>query len=228
MIDNFCGVGYSNQNYMRLYRSSRFFQFLFQKSIWRINTSQKEVYLTFDDGPTPEVTPFVLEQLRLFNAKATFFCVGQNVEKHPEIYKSVLNDGHSVGNHTYSHNSVWKTNLKTWLKDVDTASALINSSLFRPPYGHLTWMSERKLRSKGLTPIMWNFITYDFDKTSDPILAIDLYFKTKKEGSIVVMHDQPKALPNIKVILPELLKRLSKEGFAFKAIPNKKSIDHSK
>ena len=203
---------------MRFYRSYRLFQVLFQKCLWHGNPSEKVVHLTFDDGPTPEVTPFVLSELAKYDAQATFFCVGENVERYPDIFQSVLKAGHSVGNHTYSHLSAWQHSNKSWRHDFEKAEALIDSRLMRPPYGKLTWRLQRYLVKKKFKPVMWSFITYDFDKTSDPERAIRQLKSRKRNGEIVVMHDQPKATENIKVILPALLEIYSKNGFKLEAV----------
>lgn len=179
---------------------------------------QKTVYLTFDDGPTPEVTPFVLEQLGAYGAKATFFCVGANVEKHPSLYESVLKAGHKVGNHTQTHLNAYTVSRKTWKADFEKAERVIDSTLVRPPYGSLTWPLERYLTKKGYKVIMWSFITYDFDSKSNPQRAIELLKKRKGVGDIVVMHDQPKALKNIQIILPEVLRFYHDQGFSFETL----------
>lgn len=200
---------------MRLYSSNALFQVLFQNSVWKKNTSQKTVYLTFDDGPTPEVTPFVLEQLAAYDAKATFFCVGANVEKHARLYQNVLNAGHRVGNHTQTHLNAYSVSRKAWKADFEKAERVIESNLVRPPYGALTWPLERYLTKKGYEVIMWSFITYDFDEKSDPERALRLLKKRKGFGDIVVMHDQPRAQKNIETLLPEALRFYKSEGFSF-------------
>lgn len=196
---------------MRFYFTNRYFKYLLPNCAWRLKKSE-HLYLTFDDGPTPEVTPWVLDLLKEKNIKATFFCVGENVEKHPELYKRVLDEGHSVGNHTYSHKSAWQNLWSTWLADFKRAEPLIDSKLMRPPYGKLWPWQAARLRMMGYRIIMWTFITYDFDPTSNPIVALHK-MKKLKNGSIIVMHDQPKAKANLKVILPEILEMFKDRSF---------------
>ncbi|MGB0432093.1 MAG: polysaccharide deacetylase family protein [Bacteroidia bacterium] len=196
---------------MRFYFTNRYFKYLLPKCAWRLKKSE-HLYLTFDDGPTPEVTPWVLDLLKEKNVKATFFCVGQNVQKHPELYQRVLSEGHAVGNHTYSHKSAWQNLWSTWLKDFKKAEPLIDSNLMRPPYGKLWPWQAARIRKMGYKIIMWTFITYDFDTTSNPIIALHK-MKKLKNGSIIVMHDQPKAKANLKVILPEILKMFEGRSF---------------
>lgn len=188
---------------MRFYKANRLFKILLPNSVWRIPLSKK-IYLTFDDGPTPEVTPWVLDQLSNYGIKATFFCVGANVEKYPELYQRVLDEGHSVGNHTFSHKSAWQYSFKFWFDDFERAERLIESRLVRPPYGKITPWHVAKLRRRGYEVIMWSLITYDFDEASDPEVAMR-YLRKVRRNNIIVMHDQPKADKNLKVILPKLL-----------------------
>lgn len=196
---------------MRFYFTNNFFKWLVPNCVWRIRKTDS-YYLTFDDGPTPEVTPWVLDVLKKHNIKATFFCVGANVEKYPELYTRVLNEGHSVGNHTYSHKSAWEHGFTAWFKDFEKAEKLIDSKLIRPPYGKITPWHVARLIKKGYRVIMWTFITYDFDLTSNPMMAIHK-MKRLRKGSIIVMHDQPKALVNLKVILPTMLETFKERNF---------------
>lgn len=196
---------------MRFYRSTRFFKVLLPNCVWRIPLSKK-LYLTFDDGPTPEVTPWVLDELAAHGVKATFFCVGANVEKYPDLYQRVLDEGHTVGNHTYSHISAWEHGFDTWFKDFEKAEKLIESKLIRPPYGKISPWHVHKLRKRGYEVIMWSFITYDFDSTSDPKVALQK-MKKLRNGHILVMHDQPKAKEHLKILLPWILKEYKEKGF---------------
>ena len=203
---------------LRFYNSNRVFQFLFQRSVWRIPSPKKVVYFTFDDGPTPEVTPYVLDMLDKYKAKATFFNVGENVLKNPILHQDVLKRGHKVGNHTQHHHGAWRVDNNVWLDDVKEAQEYIKSNLFRPPYGELTWKLQRRLKKLGFKIIMWSFITYDWDENSDPYYSIELAKKLKGNGHIIVMHDQPKALKNLQIILPALLEYYAAKGFEFRAI----------
>lgn len=196
---------------MRFYRSTRFFKILLPNCVWRIPLSKK-LYLTFDDGPTPEVTPWVLDTLAEHGVKATFFCVGDNVERYPELYQRVLDEGHCVGNHTYSHISAWEHGFTTWFQDFEKAEKLIKSKLIRPPYGKISPWHVYKLRRRGYEVVMWSFITYDFDPSSDPAVAMKK-MRRLRNGHIVVMHDQPKAKEHLKTILPGILKEHANKSF---------------
>ncbi|MBI1184089.1 polysaccharide deacetylase family protein [bacterium] len=188
---------------MRFYHSNFLFKAIFPSCLWN-GPQTDRYYLTFDDGPTPEVTPWVLDFLKEHGIKATFFCVGANVEKYPDLYKRIIAEGHRVGNHTYSHLSAWEHSTKNWLADFDKAAALIDSNLVRPPYGKMTPMLVKKLSRRGYRIVMWTFITYDFDIKADMHISLN-YLKSVKPGSIIVMHDQPKAAQHIKMLLPALV-----------------------
>lgn len=175
--------------------------------IWEIDTDKNELFLTFDDGPHPEVTPFVLEQLRNYNAKATFFCVGENVQKYFEVYKQIINEGHAVGNHTFSHLNAWKVGDKKYLEDVSKAKKIIDTEIFRPPYGRINRFQVNALMGKNynLNTIMWSALSGDFD----PSIKVDECFlnvsHNAKKGAIIVFHDSAKAFPVLKQVLPRVL-----------------------
>ncbi|MEO6868772.1 MAG: polysaccharide deacetylase family protein, partial [Ginsengibacter sp.] len=158
---------------------------------WKIETDENELFLTFDDGPHPEVTPFVLQQLRNYNAKATFFCVGENVQKYFEVYKQIIEEGHAVGNHTYSHLNAWQAGDKKYLEDVSRACKIIDSELFRPPYGRISRFQVKALHGANynLNTIMWSALSGDFD----PAINVDECFlnvsHNAKNGAIIVFHD---------------------------------------
>ncbi len=196
---------------MRFYRTNKFFKWLLPHCVWRVRKSD-QLYLTFDDGPTPEVTPWVLDFLRSKNIKATFFCVGANVEKYPKLYNRLIDEGHSIGNHTYSHKSAWEHFWSTWWADFIKAETLIDSKLVRPPYGKIWPFQALKLIRRGYKVIMWTFITYDFDQTSDPKLALTK-MKGLKNGSIIVLHDQPKAQKNLEFLLPKIVEMFNGRSF---------------
>lgn len=199
---------------------------LFSNLTWSITTNKKELYLTFDDGPTPQITEWVLEQLKLYNAKATFFCIGKNVEHHPDIFTKIITEGHSIGNHTQNHTNCWKTSKKTYLKDVDEAQQVINSTinnqqsesvnLFRPPYGKITPKRAKQLLKKGYNIIMWDVLSADFDTKISPEKCLENVIKNTKKGSIIVFHDSNKAYPNLQVVLPKTLEYFSNIGYQFK------------
>lgn len=198
----------------------------YKKRLWSLPAKEKVLYLTFDDGPIPEVTPWVLDQLEKFNAKATFFCIGDNINKHPQVYETVIGRGHSVGNHTQHHVKGWKTPLKEYLKEVHlcqttmgTASDGYNSKLFRPPYGQLRSNQGRKLLRLGYKVVMWDVLSADFDTEIDGARCSENVIKHAKPGSIVVFHDSIKAFPRLKTALPEVLAYFSERGYTFKCIP---------
>lgn len=185
--------------------------------IWDIKTREKELFLSFDDGPEPEVTPEILEVLQSYKAKATFFCIGNNVEKHPEIYQRILDEGHSVGNHTYNHEKGWDTTLMTYLRSVAHCSQLVKSNLFRPPYGRIRRNQATALRRKYHL-IMWDVLSADFDADVDSRKCLDNVVKNAKAGSIIVFHDSLKCKENVLFALPRVLQIFGSEGFTFSAI----------
>src|ERR1035437_3358402 len=185
---------------------------------WRIPVKEKCIYLTFDDGPIPEVTPWVLETLKSFNAHATFFCVGENVSKHKDIYKLLLEAGHRTGNHSFHHIKAWNTKKELYLDDVDKAHKLIDSSLYRPPHGQLTFPLIRILK-KNYSIIMWSLLSYDFDRSVTPEKCLSILLNQTKPGDIVVFHDSLKAEPRLKYALPEFLKHFHSKGFVFRSLP---------
>ncbi|WP_338731881.1 polysaccharide deacetylase family protein [Mangrovimonas cancribranchiae] len=193
-------------------------KYVFPNYVWNINTSKKYIYLTFDDGPTPKITPWVLDQLQTYNAKATFFCIGNNVEKHPEIFNQILNQGHTVGNHTYNHLKGWKTTPDYYLQNVIKASKVIPSKLFRPPYGQITRKQANLIIEKGYEIIMWSVISIDWDKSLKEEACLNNVVKNTKEGSIIVFHDSIKAAKNMQYTLPKVLEYYSKKGYQFKSL----------
>ncbi len=192
--------------------SSRFLKWLYPTLIWDKRTNQREVYLTFDDGPDPEVTTFVLETLRQYGFKATFFCIGENVKKHPNIFKEIISDGHRVGNHTYNHLNGFQTNTNEYISNTELAAELIHSNLFRPPYGRIKRMQIQEL-SSIYDIVMWSILTGDFSSSLNPNKAIKQIQKLTRSGSIVVFHDSQKAFSNLTKILPEYCKFLSNNDF---------------
>jgi peptidoglycan/xylan/chitin deacetylase (PgdA/CDA1 family) len=184
---------------------------------WQIPTEEKEVFLTFDDGPHPTVTPFVLQCLRKHNAKATFFCIGKNVKQFPDVYQQILHEGHSVGNHTYNHLNGWKTGGFVYVKNVVYAKQQIKSNLFRPPYGRIT-RSQVKELSADFNIIMWDVLSGDFDVNLSALRCLNNVAKNVKPGSIVVFHDSEKALPRLEYALPKTLDLLFSHGYEMKAI----------
>ena len=187
---------------------------LFPELIWRFTSRAEEqdnnVFLTFDDGPTPEVTPWVLDCLEEYKAKGTFFCLGRNVDKYPDIYERILEGGHAVGNHTYSHLKGWKTPDTEYLDDVLLASQNIESQLFRPPYGRFRKSQIQELR-KGYSIVMWDVLSQDYDLNISPRKCLSNVKKNIRPGSIIVFHDSVKAKRNLYYTLPQILERYSGE-----------------
>jgi len=200
-------------------------QKIFRKYSWRISTRKKEIYLTFDDGPVPDFTPWVLEILKKYDAKATFFCVGQNIKKYPHIYQQVLKDRHSVGNHTFNHLKGWKTSTEKYIKNILKAEAYLEDAtqkqgakLFRPPHGRLKPVQARILREKGYKIIMWDVLTGDFDQSLSKEQCLEHTLRHIKNGSIVVFHDSIKSFKNLDYVLPRILEHFSAKGYQFKSL----------
>jgi peptidoglycan/xylan/chitin deacetylase (PgdA/CDA1 family) len=190
---------------------------LYPKLVWNINHNSRCIYLTFDDGPIPIVTPFVLNILKQYNAKATFFCIGDNVRKHPDIFEQVKNDGHAIGNHTYNHLNGWKTDDKTYLNNFLQADKLLDTKLFRPPYGRIKRSQIKVLQEAkpGLKIIMWSVLSADFDINAKPEKCLDNVLKNYESGDIVLFHDSLKARERMEYALPRALEFWSREGFEF-------------
>jgi len=203
---------------MNIHRPPNWLRKLYYSFIWKEKTKSKTIYLTFDDGPTPEVTDWVLQQLEQFNAKATFFCLGRNVEKHPEIYGRILSNGHSTGNHTYSHLNGWKTWNNEYIEDVELASHYIKSKLFRPPYGRIRQNQIKNLKKYGYKMFMWDVLSEDYNEQLLPEQCLGYVLKYTNDGSIVVFHDSVKASKNLYYTLPIFLKEFKEKGFHFRKL----------
>ena len=205
---------------MFLHKTPILVQKLFPSLTWRVSTQAKELYLTFDDGPIPGLTPWVLEVLARYEAKATFFCVGHNVEKHPNIFRQILAEGHSVGNHTFHHLNGWQTEAITYLKDslkADEAMAeYVQTSLFRPPYGWLTLKQRQQHRHKKI--VMWDVLSGDFSPKLKPEAVLSKSIAATRPGSIIVFHDNLKAEDNLKYALPAYLEHFTNLGYTFKTL----------
>lgn len=192
---------------------------IFKKRVWSLPKGNNCVYLTFDDGPTPGVTDWVLDILKSYNIKATFFCIGKNVTANPEIYDRIIREGHRVGNHTHNHLNGWKTNTPEYLQNVAKASEVINSKLFRPPYGKTSLKQASSLHKKGYKIIMWDVLAIDWDKSLTSKKCYKNVMDNTEDGSIIVFHDSIKASKNLKKILPGIIKDLSGMGYSFGVIP---------
>lgn len=182
--------------------------------IWSASTGERKVFLTFDDGPVPEATPIVLEILKKYNVKATFFCVGENVQKYPEIYDSVRKAGHAIGNHTFHHVKAWETDYNTYLSEVAQCQELVNSKLFRPPHGQITRKLARHLR-KEYRIIMWSALTGDYNKNLQSEKCLANAVNNTKPDSIIVFHDSIKALERMEYALPRYIEYCIAEGYSF-------------
>lgn len=205
---------------MRYFKFPKWLRRVYPGAVWEIFSSpnSKTIYLTFDDGPNHSTTEWILNLLNQYNAKATFFCIGQNVIKYPKIYADLLKAGHRVGNHTHQHLNGVNTTTKPYLKDVLEAKKVIDSTLFRPPYGKLKPKQFTALRKKGFKTVFWSHISYDFDPELDSDKRVEKALRLVKDGAIVVFHDSDKAFPQLQHELPQLLNIWQNEGFSFKAI----------
>lgn len=210
-----------------------FVKTLFPNFVWNMKTNAKELFLTFDDGPTPEITDWVLSALKNYDAKATFFCIGNNIEKHPEIFHSIIDENHAIGNHTYNHLKGWKHKTEGYIKDVLLTQDLIDSEiknsdllkagrvsqkLFRPPYGKFKSQQSKQLEKLGYKTILWDVLSYDWEQSVSEETCLKNITSTAKEGSIIVCHDSIKAYKNLKYVLPKVLDYYTQKGFQFKAI----------
>ena len=195
---------------------------IYPNRLWNVNTKEKNIYLSFDDGPHPAVTPFVLDELKKYNAKATFFCIGKNVVDNPALYKRILDEGHRVGNHTHNHLNGWKTNTEDYLADVAEASKYIESHLFRPPYGRITFSQakgiSRVIKDSSTKIVMWDVLSGDFDESISKEKCLDNVISKTRAGSIIVFHDSEKAFHLLEYVLPHVLQFFLKDGYAFRKI----------
>ena len=199
---------------MFIERPLNYFKAFYKGATWRLNKDKKIIYLTFDDGPVPEVTPKVLDILDSYGIKATFFCVGQNVEKYPLVYKEVLDRGHAVGNHTHNHVKGFACNNADYFANVALAAHFIDSDLFRPPYGRIKPSQLRELKKK-YTIVLWDLITRDYNRKLSPeYILINIKSLTRK-GSIIVFHDSLKAEKNVLAVLPRAIEFWQKKGYQF-------------
>lgn len=196
---------------------------LFSRYTWSFSSNKKELFLTFDDGPTSIVTEFVLSELKKYNAKATFFCIGKNVVKHPKIVNQIISDGHTIGNHTQNHLQGWQTKTTDYMNNIlkceeSLKSVNINAKLFRPPYGKIKKSQASVLIKKKYKIIMWDVLSADFDTTISKEQCAKNVLDNTEEGSIIVFHDSHKASERMQYTLSKTLQYFSKKGFVFKAI----------
>ena len=189
---------------------------LYPKQIWSFSNSRKEIFLTFDDGPTPEITDWVLNMLEQFDAKATFFCIGNNIEKNPTIYENIIKAGHSVGNHTYSHEKGWKTKNEDYLNSVLKTDGIMEELKLKPNNSKRS--QTKLLLEKGYNIVMWSILSWDFDTSTTPNQCLNNVIKNTKQGDIIVFHDSVKAFERLQIVLPKVLEYFSEKGFVFKRI----------
>lgn len=204
--------------------SQAVYKFLFPSLTWNLPTSKPGVYLTFDDGPIPEITPWVLELLEKYHAKATFFCIGENVIRHRDIFNSIIRTGHTVGNHTHNHLNGWRVNAMEYKANIDLAAKEINNhaslssvKLFRPPYGKITPAQVRQIKP-DYQIIMWDVLTRDFDTSLSKEACFERVKKHAKSGSILVFHDSAKSAPRMKYCLEKTLDYFTAKDFNFYSI----------
>jgi len=201
-------------------RTPKWLQRLFPGRLWEMDRSEKKIYLSFDDGPHPEHTAFVLDELKKYGAKAVFFCIGNNVRQYPEIYRRIIDEGHSVGNHTQNHLNSRKVSDSVYMKDVHEASKYIDSKLFRPPYGRLNRFRENLFKKNIPTYrlIMWTVLSGDFDPGLTKEQCLENVLLRSGNGSIIVFHDSEKAAEKMRYVLPKMLQSFYEKGFAFEKI----------
>ena len=203
---------------MILEQTSLWLRLLYPKALWRINPTERVVYLTFDDGPIPEVTPRVLEILRNYGVKATFFMVGDNVRKYPEVFEMVKSDGHRLGNHTFNHLGGIKHSTKDYVLNIHKANAYIHSDLFRPPHG---WLRHRQyyFLKRHYKLVMWDLVTRDYSKRLNADDVFENVRRYARPGSIITFHDSLRSVPKLWSALPRSIEWLLAEGYEFRVIP---------
>lgn len=202
---------------MAYWHISDWMKFLYPDVVWDKFGNGKTLYLTFDDGPTPTITEKVLDILDQYQAKATFFCLGRNVERYQDVYRLIIERGHSVGNHTYSHLKGWKSKNLEYFKDIELASQLIHSNLFRPPYGKILRSQIRHLKKKYKI-VLWEVMSHDYENRVSKEKSLRAVLHYARQGSILVFHDSVKAWPKLQYILPKLLKYYKEKGYSFEKI----------
>ena len=206
---------------MRIVRPTRIFRMFYPSLLWHMpKTGKKTLYLTFDDGPHPLITPLVLDILKRYDAKATFFCVGSRVKEFPATFEMIKKEGHAIGSHTYNHENGWKTKNDEYIKSFNNANELINSNLFRPPYGKIKYSQLKKLSTANcqLVTINWTVMAYDFDHSLSQRRIYKNVIRNAGDGAIVVFHDNLKANSNVIAVLPKVLEHYKNKGYEFKSI----------
>ncbi len=207
---------------MRFFRTPRWFQLIWPQYKWNTKNTSKSIFLTFDDGPHPTITHWVLNELAAVNAKATFFVVGENAQNNPKTIEKIISNGHKVENHTFHHLKGWKTELLDYIDDVNKCDEYIpirNPKYFRPPYGRITKKQGRELEKQGYKIIMWSLLTYDYDKRLNLERALKSIISKTNPGDIIVFHDSKKAEVQLKYLLPKYLKAMQENGFNMECLP---------
>ena len=202
---------------MIIEQPSKWLRWIYPSALWRMDPTEHSVYLTFDDGPIPESTPFILDTLREHGVKATFFMVGENVQRYPELYQRIVDEGHSVGNHTYNHMGSLRHYVATYMKNVDKANELIHSDLFRPPHGWM-WLGAYNVLRRKYKIVMWDLVTRDYShllNAFDVLRNVVLY---SRNGSIITFHDSLKSIEKLHYALPASIRYLKDQGYEFKTL----------
>lgn len=208
-------------------KTNRLIKWIFPKYVWEIPNKENKIYLTFDDGPIPEITEWVLDLLKEEKIKATFFCIGDNIQKNPGVFKRIIAEGHTIGNHTFNHLKGWNFSTEEYLENTILCENAIasnteiknqKSKIFRPPYGKIKFSQSRKLRKSGYKIIMWDVLSVDYDKEVTAEQCLENIIKNTISGSIIVCHDSIKAFKNLEYALPKAIKQLKSKGFVFERI----------
>lgn len=202
---------------MRFFRTPAVLPFFYPSLLWRVNTSERELYLTFDDGPIPGPTNFVLETLKAFNSTATFFCIGDNIQKNPIEFQKIVDGDHSIANHTFNHLNGWKTSTSAYVENIQLCQKhLQKTSLFRPPFGRIKSSQIEALKNYRI--IMWDVLTFDYDHSLNPEACLTGSLKAVRPGSIIVFHDSIKAEKNLTYVLPRFIEQCRLQGYSFKSL----------
>ena len=199
---------------MYIVRPTYLLRKLYPKAIWRMPVDGKKIYLTFDDGPVPYITPWVLDLLKKENIKATFFCVGDNVTKNHDIYKRIVSEKHSIGNHTFNHVNGWNTHGNQYFRNIIKCAEVVDSKLFRPPYGRIK-KSQLALITKQYSVVMWDVLSGDYDKKTSPLQCLQNVIDNVRSGSVIVFHDSEKAQKNMEYALPKFIHYAKENGYEF-------------
>ncbi|MBQ9237126.1 MAG: polysaccharide deacetylase family protein [Prevotella sp.] len=202
---------------MLIEQPSKWLRWIYPKALWRINPEEHAVYLTFDDGPIPESTPFILDTLKEYGAKATFFMVGENVTRHHDLYQRILDEGHQVGNHTYNHMGALKHYIVTYYNNVEKANEVIHSHLFRPPHGWM-WFGAYNMLRRKYKIVMWDLVTRDYSHLLNAFDVLRNVMLYTRNGSIITFHDSLKSIEKLRYALPASLRYLKEQGYEFKVI----------